>query len=56
MSAKAGIPSTIIEKNVDGLTVNRWLSTGMLAASASSLGAVLFLAGVHDTLRNGLID
>lgn len=24
------------EKNADGLTVNRWLSTGMLAASASS--------------------
>jgi len=25
-----------IAKNADGLTVNRWLSTGMLAASASS--------------------
>jgi formate dehydrogenase major subunit len=25
-----------MEKNADGQTVNRWLTTGMLAASASS--------------------
>ena len=33
---KADRDANFIEKNVDGLTVNRWLSTGMLAASASS--------------------
>jgi formate dehydrogenase major subunit len=33
---KADRDANFIEKNTDGLTVNRWLSTGMLAASASS--------------------
>jgi formate dehydrogenase major subunit len=33
---KADRDANFIEKNADGLTVNRWLSTGMLAASASS--------------------
>ncbi len=33
---KADRDANFIEKNVDGLTVNRWLTTGMLAASASS--------------------
>ena len=28
--------ANFVEKNADGLTVNRWLTTGMLAASASS--------------------
>jgi formate dehydrogenase major subunit len=28
--------ANFIEKTADGLTVNRWLTTGMLAASASS--------------------
>jgi formate dehydrogenase major subunit len=28
--------ANFIEKNADGVTVNRWLSTGFLAASASS--------------------
>ena len=28
--------ANFIAKNADGLTVNRWLTTGMLAASASS--------------------
>ena len=28
--------SHFVEKNADGVTVNRWLSTGMLCASASS--------------------
>jgi len=28
--------ANFVEKTADGLTVNRWLSTGMLAASASS--------------------
>lgn len=33
---KADRDANFIEKNADGLTVNRWLTTGMLAASASS--------------------
>jgi formate dehydrogenase major subunit len=33
---KADRDANFVEKNADGLTVNRWLSTGMLAASASS--------------------
>jgi formate dehydrogenase major subunit len=33
---KADRDANFTEKNTDGLTVNRWLSTGMLAASASS--------------------
>jgi len=33
---KADRDANFTEKNADGLTVNRWLSTGMLAASASS--------------------
>jgi len=33
---KADRDANFIEKNADGLPVNRWLSTGMLAASASS--------------------
>jgi formate dehydrogenase major subunit len=33
---KADRDANFIAKNADGLTVNRWLSTGMLAASASS--------------------
>jgi formate dehydrogenase major subunit len=33
---KADRDANFIEKTADGLTVNRWLSTGMLAASASS--------------------
>lgn len=28
--------ANFIEKNADGQTVNRWLTTGMLAASAAS--------------------
>ena len=28
--------ANFVAKNADGLTVNRWLTTGMLAASASS--------------------
>src|SRR5215471_10054254 len=28
--------ANFVNKNADGLTVNRWLTTGMLAASASS--------------------
>lgn len=28
--------ANFVEKNADGVTVNRWLSTGMLCASASS--------------------
>ena len=33
---KADRDANFTQKNADGLTVNRWLSTGMLAASASS--------------------
>ena len=33
---KADRDANFVEKNADGLTVNRWLTTGMLAASASS--------------------
>jgi formate dehydrogenase major subunit len=33
---KADRDANFIAKNADGLTVNRWLTTGMLAASASS--------------------
>ena len=33
---KADRDANFIEKNADGKTVNRWLSTGMLCASASS--------------------
>ena len=33
---KADRDANFEEKNADGLTVNRWLTTGMLAASASS--------------------
>ena len=33
---KADRDANFIAKNADGLTVNRWLSTGFLAASASS--------------------
>jgi formate dehydrogenase major subunit len=33
---KADRDANFITKNADGLTVNRWLTTGMLAASASS--------------------
>jgi formate dehydrogenase major subunit len=33
---KADRDANFIEKNADGVTVNRWLSTAMLAASASS--------------------
>jgi len=33
---KADRDANFIRQNQDGLTVNRWLSTGMLAASASS--------------------
>jgi len=33
---KADRDANFIKQNQDGLTVNRWLSTGMLAASASS--------------------
>lgn len=33
---KADRDANFVAKNADGLTVNRWLSTGMLAASASS--------------------
>jgi len=33
---KADRDANFVAKNADGLTVNRWLTTGMLAASASS--------------------
>ena len=33
---KADRDANFVEKTADGLTVNRWLTTGMLAASASS--------------------
>jgi formate dehydrogenase major subunit len=33
---KADRDANFVPKNADGLTVNRWLTTGMLAASASS--------------------
>ena len=33
---KADRDANFVEKNTDGVTVNRWLSTGFLAASASS--------------------
>ena len=33
---KADRDANFTEKNADGLTVNRWLTTGMLAASAAS--------------------
>ncbi len=33
---KADRDANFVEKNADGVTVNRWLSTGVLAASASS--------------------
>src|SRR6202000_2558072 len=33
---KADRDANFIEKNADGKTVNRWLTTGMLAASAGS--------------------
>jgi len=33
---KSDRDANFVEKNADGLTVNRWLTTGMLAASASS--------------------
>jgi len=33
---KADRDANFVVKNADGLTVNRWLTTGMLAASASS--------------------
>jgi formate dehydrogenase major subunit len=33
---KADRDANFVTKNADGKTVNRWLSTGMLAASASS--------------------
>jgi formate dehydrogenase major subunit len=33
---KADRDANFVQKNADGLTVNRWLTTGMLAASASS--------------------
>ena len=33
---KADRDANFVEKNADGVTVNRWLTTGFLAASASS--------------------
>ena len=33
---KADRDANFVAKTTDGLTVNRWLTTGMLAASASS--------------------
>ena len=33
---KADRDANFIEKNAQGVTVNRWLSTGMLCASAAS--------------------
>ena len=41
--------ANLIEKNADGKTVNRWLSTGMLAASAGS-NEVGYLT--HKTVRS----
>ena len=46
---KADRDANFIEKNADGKTVNRWLSTGMLAASASS-NEVGYLT--HKTMRS----
>ena len=46
---KADRDANFIEKNTDGKTVNRWLSTGMLAASASS-NEVGYLT--HKTMRS----
>jgi formate dehydrogenase major subunit len=46
---KADRDANFIEKTADGKTVNRWLSTGMLAASASS-NVVGYLT--HKTMRS----
>lgn len=46
---KADRDANFIEKTADGKTVNRWLSTGMLAASASS-NEVGYLT--HKTMRS----
>jgi formate dehydrogenase major subunit len=46
---KADRDANFIEKNADGQTVNRWLSTGMLAASAGS-NEVGYLT--HKTIRS----
>ena len=36
VGGRAAAANTFIKKNADGATVNRWLTTGFLAASASS--------------------
>jgi formate dehydrogenase major subunit len=46
---KADRDANFIEKNADGATVNRWLSTGFLAASAAS-NEVGYLT--HKTVRS----
>ena len=46
---KADRDANFIEKNADGVTVNRWLSTGFLAASAAS-NEVGYLT--HKTVRS----
>jgi formate dehydrogenase major subunit len=46
---KADRDANFVAKNADGLTVNRWLTTGMLAASASSNEAGYI---THKTIRS----
>ncbi len=46
---KADRDANFIEKNAAGVTVNRWLSTGMLAASASSNESGYI---THKTIRS----
>ncbi len=46
---KADRDANFIEKNAAGVTVNRWLSTGMLAASASSNESGYL---THKTIRS----
>jgi formate dehydrogenase major subunit len=46
---KADRDANFIEKNTAGVTVNRWLSTGMLAASASSNESGYI---THKTIRS----
>ena len=46
---KQDLDANFIEKSADGKVVNRWLSTGMLAASASS-NEVGYLT--HKTVRS----